>query len=222
MTLILSKISIIFALLKTILCFEANVAFSLKSTYKSSTAVNGVYNIHILKDSPFNIFDYILINMIESIDSKNFSLKQHNLIIEHNDQEFKITGDSYYGNFNNGKHLYLEFEFEDILNMIFKCRNHTNYVTRFIYLYKGIAAQPVNDRYSHCFTEKYYIFWIIMKKNSESYNNEINFTEYLDDCHKNAIYYIFLLFGLILLIIGMIFGIIHLQNFLMKHKIYPY
>lgn len=134
------EIVIIFALACQAFCYEANAVIDLIAVDKDSSTVKATYLIHQLNNVPFNILRYITIKEVEIIDRKNQSKKQYNLLINYNDQNMnfnKTTDDFLFENDPaTGKYFtIIEFDFGDVLNTIFKCKNYSRtYVSRFLYL----------------------------------------------------------------------------------------
>ena len=74
------KIVIIFAIANQTFGFKANSFFYLSTTERGSTITTATYNIYNLQDAPFNIFKYIIIQLIHSVDQKDHTKKGYNLI----------------------------------------------------------------------------------------------------------------------------------------------
>jgi len=134
------EIIIIFALASQAFCFEANAVIELIAVDKGSTTVRATYIIRQLNNVPFNILRYITLKETVTIDRKIQSKKQYNLFINYYEQDMnfnKKTDDFLFeSDPATGKYYtIIEFDFGDVLNTIFKCKNYSRtYVSRFLYL----------------------------------------------------------------------------------------
>lgn len=222
------KIVITFAVVNSAFCFEANILFHLKSIEKCSTVVSATYNIYQLKDIPFNIFDYIKMTMVEIVNTRSHAPRAHSLLINYNNQVFNKTtnGMQYEKDSVTKKHFTtLEYDFGDVLDMVFKCKNYSNtYVSKFFYLKSepDESAKSLNlDNPTVPFMKKNYILWVITRKAHPKFVNEINYENFLEDCHQNSHNHVLLI--LILMLVLFVVGIIvsSFYRFLRKRKILP-
>ena len=185
------KVAIICALLNYTFCFKANVMFFLNSIDRSSTIIKANYNFYRLNDDPFNILDYAIFNLIVFYNPKTHPRMQHNLLITYKDQIFKkSTNRSHFERNPLTGHYYkiFEFEFDDILKIIFKCQNYSNtYVSKFLYLDYELGVNALSAMYqtNAPFMKKDYMYWIITRKNLMNYDNKINYRQFHEDCHSD-------------------------------------
>jgi len=222
------KIVIIFAIANQALGFKANSFFHLFTIDKGSTITRATYNIYQINDAPFDIFSYTITQLIHSVDQRNHSKKQYNLIINFEDKVFDLISyktDLQRNPIDGQYHTFLDFDYEDVLSTIFKCKIFSQtYVSRFLYLeYENhINYFNVSDPTNVPFLKKIYTFWTITRKNSIKYDNEINYEKFLEDCHQSSYNYGLISLGLILVMISLGAATPFLYKFLRKRKIFPY
>ena len=199
------KIVILVAIVNQAFCFEANAVINLISKDNDPTSIRATYNIYQLNVAPFNLFRHIKMKEIETVSRTSHSKKLYSLLVNYKDQSFNLTTNDilFEEDPATGKYYtILEFEFGKVLNEVFKCKNYSRiYVSRFLFLdyaYKE-NTHILDDSSLVNFVDETFIFWVVTRKNSIKYDNEINYDEFLEDCHQTSRNYVLILLGFLLL-----------------------
>jgi hypothetical protein len=205
-----------------------NCLFHLTTTDKGSTVTRATYYMYNLSDVPFDILSYVKIELFQAVNQRKHSKMQYILLVKFEDQVFDI--ESNFTQFEKNTtdrqfYTFLEFDFGDVLSTIFKCQKLSQtYVTRFLYLKSESDHSFVNvsDPTYVPFIRRIYTYWVITRKNAINYDNEINYSEFLDDCHQSKRNYVLVILGLMLVMIALGAAASCVHRFLNKNKIFPH